>query len=68
MQWEKENVAGKAAKEERDKVIPYTEDSECVFTPINSEIRVDIEVTANTCEVSIQVGPSANETSVMEEA
>ena len=61
-------MARKAAKEERDKAIPYIEDSECVVTPINSEIRVNFDVMVNTCEGSIQVGPSANETSEKEEA
>ena len=68
LQWEKEDVARKAAKEEREKAIPYIEDSECVVTPINSEIRVDFGVMVNTCEGSIQVGPSANETSEKEVA
>ena len=68
LQGEKEDVARKAAKEEREKAIPYIEDSECVVTPINSEIRVNFDVMVNTCEGSIQVGPSANETSGMEEA
>ena len=68
LQGDKEDVARKAAKEERDKAIPYIEYSECVVTPINSEIRVDFDVMVNTCEGSIQVGPSANETSEKEEA
>ena len=68
LQWEKEDVARKAAKGEREKAIPYIEDSECVVIPINSEIRVNFDVMVNTCEGSIQVGPSANETSGMEEA
>ena len=68
LQWEKEDVARKAAKEEREKAIPYIEDSECVVIPINSERRVDFDVMVNTCEGSIQVGPSANETSEKEEA
>ena len=38
LQWEKEDVARKATKEEREKAISYIEDSECVVTPINSEI------------------------------
>ena len=59
---------GRLQKEEREKAIPYIEDSECVVTPINSEIRVNFDVMVNTCEGSIQVGPSANETSGMEEA
>ena len=68
LQWEKDDVARKAAKGEREKAIPYIEDSECVVTPINSEIRVNFDVMVNTCEGSIQVGLSANETSGMEEA
>ena len=68
LQWEKEDVARKAAKGEREKAIPYIEDSECVVTPINSEIRVNFDVMVNTCEGSIQVGASANETSEKEEA
>ena len=68
LQWEKEDVARKAAKEEREKAIPYIEDSECVVTPINSEIRVNFDVMVNTCEGNVQVGPSANETSEKEEA
>ena len=68
LQWEKEDVARKAAKEEREKAIPFIEDSECMVTPINSEIRVNFDVMVNTCEGSIQVGPSVNETSGLEEA
>ena len=61
-------MARKAAKEEREKAIPYIEDSECVVIPINSERIMDFDVMVNTCEGSIQVGPSANETSEKEEA
>ena len=82
LQWEKEDVARNAAKEEkerlrqqkkgeeREKAIPYIEYSKCVVTPINSARRDDFKIKANTCkerEGSTQVGPSTNEISGKEE-